>query len=92
MNNSIVPHSEVHRHLINSKAEINRQNRTRTRTKKISGSEQVYILMWGSWHFDRVSNDEFSVEFWMLALIFFPADIKIRSEESTIHSKLSLLS
>ena len=39
----------------------------------------LWILSW-SCHLDRLSNDEFSVEFWMFALIFFSAYIKIRSE------------
>ena len=48
--------------------------------------------MWGSCHFDRASNDKFSVEYWMFVLIFSSAGIKIRSERSPIHLKLSLLS
>ena len=51
-------------------------------------------LICGSCRFDRASNDEFSVEFWMFSLIFFfqPASNSDRSERSRIHSKLSLLS
>ena len=34
----------------------------------------------GSCHFDRASNEEFSVKFWMSVLILFSARIEIRSE------------
>ena len=47
------------------------------------------IFMSGSCHFDRASNDKFSVEFLMFVLIIFSDDIKIRSERIPIHSKLS---
>ena len=43
--------------------------------------------MYGTCHFDRASNDEFSVEFLMFVLIIFSADIEIRSEKIPIHSK-----
>ena len=49
-------------------------------------------MYYGSCHFDRALNDEFSVEFLMFFWIILSADIKIRSERSPIHSKLSLLS
>ena len=49
-------------------------------------------LMYGSCHFDKPSNDEFSVKFWMFVFFVFSADIKIRSKRSPIDSKLSLLS
>ena len=35
--------------------------------------------------FDRASIYEFGVEFWMFALIFFSADIKIGYKRRTIH-------
>ena len=46
------------------------------------------IVMWGACHFDRTSNDEFGGE--LFVFVIFSADIKIRSERSSIHSKLSL--
>ena len=48
-----------------------------------------YSLMYGSCHFNRASNDKFSVEF-LCMFDFFSVDI--RSQKSPIHSKLSLLS
>ena len=49
-------------------------------------------LMCVSCHLNRASNDKSRVKFWMFVLIFFSANIKIRSKRSLIHSKLSLLS
>ena len=55
-------------------------------------NKENFGLRCGSCQFDKASNDEFRVKFWMFVLIFFSADIKIRSGKSPIQSKLSLLS
>ena len=47
--------------------------------------------MCGSCHFHKGSNDKFSVKFRTFVLFCFSADIKVRSERSLTHSKLSLL-
>ena len=41
----------------------------------------IFDILCQSCHFNRASNDEFSVEFWMFVLIFFPANIKVRCKE-----------
>ena len=35
-----------------------------------------FPFMSGSFHFNRASNDEFSVEFWIFVLIFFQLTLK----------------
>ena len=72
--------SELHQRLCNGdiNGESNDFDRLTFNGKgvQIHGFFKFPRLMCGSCHFDRASNDEFSVKFWMFVLIFFQPTFK----------------